>query len=94
MRGTLYIGLRANRGFTGAEIERLEMLSATLCIHLDNAQRQAAPQNRVDDLAKELVATLLHYADRDPLVDMVATAAPRRRARCWRPRPRSGPRMR
>jgi hypothetical protein len=94
MRGTLYIGLRANRGFTVAEIERLEMLSATLCIYLDNAQPQAAPQDRVDDLAKELVATLLHDADPDPLVGMVATAAPRRRVPCWRPRPRSGPRTR
>jgi hypothetical protein len=93
-RGALYIGLRANRGFTRAEIERLETLSATLCVHLDNSRPRAAPQNRGDDLGRELVATLLRGADRDPLLGVVATAAPQRRARCRRPRQRFGPRMR
>jgi hypothetical protein len=88
-RGTLFIGLRANRRFIRAEIERLEMLSATLCIHLDNAQRQAALQNRVDEHMKELVATLLYAADRDPVVGLVGTAARKQRAQCRRPRPRS-----
>ena len=93
-RGTLYIALRGNRAFTGAEVARLKMLTAILASHLDKAQRRAAPQNRVDDLAKELVATLLNGGDRGPLLGAAATAAPKRRARCRRPRPRSGRRMR
>jgi hypothetical protein len=93
-RGTLYVGLRANREFTPAEIERLEILSATLCIHLDNAQRQAALQDRLDALMKKLAATLLTDAKRDLMVGMVATAAPKLRGQCRRPRPRFRPRMR
>jgi hypothetical protein len=93
-RGTLYIGLRDNRAFTGAELERLKLLSATLANHLDNVQPQAPPQSRVDVLAKELVAILLRDGDREPSLAVAATAAPRRRARCRRPRSRSGSRMR
>jgi GAF domain-containing protein len=90
--GTLYVGLGANRRFTAAEIERVEMFGAVLSINLDNAQRYAALQNPVDELTKELAGPLVHEANRDLPGRRVATAAPRQRAhyKCPRRRSRSG----
>ena len=79
LRGVVYIGIREKRAFTASEVRRLESLSETLTVHLDNAQlysalRQTTDRAAVAEQLRERFVSVLMRDLKGPLTAARATA--------------------
>ncbi len=80
LRGVLYVGVREHRRFTLSEIRRMEGLSSTVTMHLDNALLHAAQREQAEaastegELRERFVSVLMHDL-MGPLSAAMANAA-------------------